>query len=160
MPVSIADHLGLSQETLDAAGAFNAILDIDSRLFIDPRLLRSSQVPDFAPAATLIDDQLNAVLLFLQVRSELVMRHGERGSEIGPCVTKLAASKRVALDIKAPQAGRRGFTPIAPLYTIEHAFTKLGRWRRLSRCYERSEASARAWLEVASVGYLAWRAVA
>lgn len=30
----------------------------------------------------------------------------------------------------------------------------------MSRCYEGSEASARAWLEVASVGYLAWRAVA
>jgi hypothetical protein len=36
----------------------------------------------------------------------------------------------------------------------------LGRWRSLSRCYEGSEASARASLEVASVGYLAWRAVA
>jgi len=30
----------------------------------------------------------------------------------------------------------------------------------LSRCYEGTEASARAWLEVASVGYLAWRTVA
>ena len=37
---------------------------------------------------------------------------------------------------------------------------ELGRWRRLSRCYEGTEASARAWLEVASVGYLAWRAIA
>jgi hypothetical protein len=34
----------------------------------------------------------------------------------------------------------------------------LGRWRRLSRCYEGTEASARARLEVASVGDLAWRA--
>lgn len=50
--------------------------------------------------------------------------------------------------------------PIRPLYKIEHAFAQLGRWRRLSRCYEGSQASATAWLEVASVGYLAWRAVA
>ena len=50
--------------------------------------------------------------------------------------------------------------PIRPLVKAEHAFAQLGRWRRLSRCYEGSEASARAWLEVASVGYLAWRAVA
>lgn len=35
----------------------------------------------------------------------------------------------------------------------------LGHWRRLSRCYEGTEASARAWLEVAAVGYLAWGAV-
>jgi hypothetical protein len=34
------------------------------------------------------------------------------------------------------------------------SFARLGRWRRLSRCYERTEASATAWLEVAGVGYL------
>jgi len=73
---------------------------------------------------------------------------------------RLAARKHVALDIKVPPPGRSGFTPIRPLYKVEHAFAQLGRWRRLSRCYEGSVASARAWLEVASVGYLAWRAVA
>jgi hypothetical protein len=50
--------------------------------------------------------------------------------------------------------------PIRPLVKAEHAFAQLGRWRRLSHCWEASEASGRAWLEVASVGYLAWRAVA
>jgi transposase len=41
---------------------------------------------------------------------------------------------------------------------IEYAFAQLGRWRRLSRCYEGTEASATAWLQVASVGYLLGRA--
>lgn len=41
-----------------------------------------------------------------------------------------------------------------PLDKVEHAFARLGRWRRLSRCYEGSAESARAWLEVAAVGYL------
>jgi len=72
----------------------------------------------------------------------------------------LAERKHLALDIKAPPPGVSGFVPIRPLVKIEHAFAQLGRWRRLSRCYEGCEASARAWLEVASVGYLAWRAVA
>jgi hypothetical protein len=40
----------------------------------------------------------------------------------------------------------------------QHAFSPFGRWRRPSSCYVGSEAIARAWLEVASVGYLAWRA--
>lgn len=75
-------------------------------------------------------------------------------------LTRLAARRGLALDVKAPPAGASGFTPIWPLYKIEHAFAQLGRWRRLSRCYEGSEASARAWLEVAAVGYLAWRMVA
>ncbi len=42
--------------------------------------------------------------------------------------------------------------PLAPLYRVEHAFARLGRWRRLARCYEGTEASA--WLEVASVACL------
>jgi putative transposase len=75
-------------------------------------------------------------------------------------LAKLAARKGLQLDVKAPPAGSSGFVPIRPLYKIEHTFAQLGRWRRLSRCYEGSEASARAWLEVASVGYLAWRAAA
>lgn len=71
---------------------------------------------------------------------------------------RLAARKGLALDIKAPPPGSSGFVPLRPLVRIEHAFAQLGRWRRLSRCYEGTSASARAWLEVASFGYLAWRA--
>jgi putative transposase len=73
---------------------------------------------------------------------------------------RLAARKGLALDIKAPPAGASGFMPLRPLVKAEHAFAQLGRWRRLSRCYEGSQPSARAWLEVASVGYLAWRVLA
>jgi len=72
----------------------------------------------------------------------------------------IARRKRLALDLKRPPPGASGFVPIRPLVKIEHAFAQLGRWRRLSRCYEGSVASARAWLEVASVAYLAWRVVA
>jgi hypothetical protein len=75
-------------------------------------------------------------------------------------LARLASRKHVALDIKAPPAGRSAFRPLWPLYKVEHTIAQLGRWRRLSRCYEGTEASARAWLEVAAVGYLAWRAVA
>ena len=69
----------------------------------------------------------------------------------------LPARRHVKLDIKAPPKGTVGFTPLAPLYKVEHAFAQLGRWRRLARCYEGTAASARAWLEVASFGYLLGR---
>jgi putative transposase len=65
----------------------------------------------------------------------------------------MAARRQSKLEIKAPPKGG-GFTPIAPLYGVEHAFARLGRWRRLSRCYEGSAESARAWLEVACLAYL------
>lgn len=66
----------------------------------------------------------------------------------------LAAHHNLKLDIKAPPKGVKGFAPIAPLYRVEHAFARLGRWRRLSRCYEGTETSAKAWLEVAAVAYM------
>jgi transposase len=72
-------------------------------------------------------------------------------------LAKLAARKSLKLDIKAKPPGTKGFTPIGPLWRVEHAFAQLGRWRRLARCYEGSEASAKAWLEVASMGYLMGR---
>jgi putative transposase len=69
-----------------------------------------------------------------------------------------AAKHNLLLDIKRapaqPPGQKKVFVPIAPLYKVEHIFARLGRWRRLSRCYEGSPASVRAWLEVASVGYL------
>jgi hypothetical protein len=71
-------------------------------------------------------------------------------------LARLAQRKGVRLEIKAPPARASGFTPLWPLYKIEHAFAQLGGWRRLSRCYEGSTTTARPWLEVASVGYLAW----
>ena len=37
-----------------------------------------------------------------------------------------------------PKKPKRVFTPLAPLYKVENAFARLGRWRRLSRCYEGS----------------------
>ena len=72
-------------------------------------------------------------------------------------LAKLAARQHLRLEIKAPPQGQSGFTPLWPLYKVEHAFARLGPWRRLSRCYEGTGASARAWLEVASVAYLLTR---
>ena len=79
---------------------------------------------------------------------DVIADRGYRG------LAALAARKQLGLHIKAPPKGSSGFVPLAPLYKVEHAFARLGRWRRLSRCYEGTEASARAWLEVACFAYL------
>lgn len=80
--------------------------------------------------------------------SDVLADRGYRG------LVNAAAKHGVHLVIKAPPAGQKGFVPIAPLYKVEHAFAQLGRWRRLSRCFEGTATSARAWLEVACMGYL------
>lgn len=91
---------------------------------------------------------LDATLPALGTVQAVVADRGYRG------LGKMAAKNGIRLDIKAPPKGTVGFKPIAPLYRVEHAFARLGRWRRLSRCYEGTSASARAWLEVAALGYL------
>ena len=91
---------------------------------------------------------LDSTLPSLGTVKAIVADRGYRG------LRKMAARKQIRLDIKAPPKGTIGFTPIAPLYRVEHAFARLGRWRRLSRCYEGSAESARAWLEVAALAYL------
>lgn len=63
----------------------------------------------------------------------------------------------LTVDIKRKAPGTVGFKPIGPLWRIEHVFAQLGRWRRLARCYEQTEQSAKAWLAVASVGYMLGR---
>jgi putative transposase len=46
----------------------------------------------------------------------IVADRGYRG------LAKMAAKRQITLDIKAPPKGTVGFTPIAPLYRVEHAF--------------------------------------
>ena len=91
---------------------------------------------------------LDAALPALGTVQAVVADRGYRG------LGKMAVKKGMRLDIKAPPKGTVGFTPIAPLYRVEHAFARLGRWRRLSRCYAGTAESARAWLEVPALGYL------
>ncbi len=106
--------------------------------------VESARPHDVSAGRRLLDTTLPA----MGTVKSIVADRGYRG------LAKVAAKKGVQLDIKAPPKGTSGFTPIAPLYRVEHAFARLGRWRRLSRCYEGSPNSARAWLEVAALAYL------
>lgn len=96
-------------------------------------------------------DLLRERLPDLPSLTAIVADRGYRG------LAAVAANNSLRLDIKKPPSGASGFTPIAPLYKIEHAFARLGRWRRLSRCYEGTEASAKARLAVAATAYLLTR---
>ena len=48
-------------------------------------------------------------------------------------LAKLAERKGVNLEVKAPPKGKTGFTPLWPLYKIEHVFAQLGRCRAVTR---------------------------
>jgi len=46
VPKQINEVLGVSEGELAEVGVFNGFVDIDSRLYVDPRLLRSSEAPE------------------------------------------------------------------------------------------------------------------
>lgn len=48
--ISLSAHLGLSRERLEDVGVFDSILGIDTKLYIDPKLLVDSDIPEFSKA--------------------------------------------------------------------------------------------------------------
>lgn len=62
MSLSLADHFGVAEALFDASGALDPILDVDTRLFIDPALVRVSQVPELKGSYDLVVEHFNQVL--------------------------------------------------------------------------------------------------
>lgn len=46
MPKTISDYLDIDATLLEEAGAYNGFVDVDTELFIDPRLLKSTEAPE------------------------------------------------------------------------------------------------------------------
>lgn len=46
MAISVSDYLEVERKVFEATGAFDAILDVDTQLFIDPYLLRYTEAPE------------------------------------------------------------------------------------------------------------------
>lgn len=46
MPISLSNTLNIPSSKFEELGCFNPILDLDTRLFIDPRLLKDTMVPE------------------------------------------------------------------------------------------------------------------
>lgn len=70
---------------------------------------------------------------------------------------KAAQRHNVKFEVRSRPPNTIGFKPLALVWRVETTFAQLGRWRRLSRCFEGSAESARAWLEVACFGYMLGR---
>ena len=62
MTVSLADHFGVSEDLYDSTGAFDPILGVDSRLFIDPVLLRQVSTPELEGSHGRVVDYFMSVL--------------------------------------------------------------------------------------------------
>lgn len=63
---SISDHLNLNSKTFESCGAFNAILGVDSKLFVDPPLVYKSAIPEFSKAKEKIHNYFNRIMLLVR----------------------------------------------------------------------------------------------
>ncbi len=75
MSISLADYYNIAEATFDATGALDPILDVDTRLFIDPALLRVNDVPELAGAYDSVIQHFTRVL-------KVVTRIGSRGDRM------------------------------------------------------------------------------
>ena len=55
MTISFSDSYKIEFQVYDALGALDPILGIDTRLFIDPLLVKNTKIPEFKTAASKIE---------------------------------------------------------------------------------------------------------
>jgi hypothetical protein len=60
--ITLSEHLGATAEKLEQIGVLNTNLGIDLKLFIDPKLVRSSSIPELSSAASIISRYFDQLL--------------------------------------------------------------------------------------------------
>lgn len=70
MAISVCDFLGIEKEKFDSTGAFDAILDVDSKMFIDPHLLSACEVPEFQKSYEKVRQRFTDILKILRHSKE------------------------------------------------------------------------------------------
>lgn len=81
MPKSVTQFLKLGKRAFARTGAFDAILDVDTRLFIDPLLLRDTSIPELQGSARRVEHRFASILRLLrhsQAQHDVWERHAER----------------------------------------------------------------------------------
>lgn len=66
MPTSLSKYLGISNARLETLGVFDPILDHDTRLFIDPLLLKHCKTPEFSSSYIDLQSRFLAIGKLLQ----------------------------------------------------------------------------------------------
>ncbi|WP_313469492.1 hypothetical protein [Carnobacterium sp.] len=63
---SISDYLGIDAITIEKTGAFNAILGVDSKLFVDPPLIYNSTIKEFSDAKNKIHKRFKDIMILVR----------------------------------------------------------------------------------------------
>lgn len=66
MPLSFTDAFNIDKDLFDSLGAFDPILDIDSKLFVDPALLEVTSCPEFKGSRKEIEQYFLNIIVLLK----------------------------------------------------------------------------------------------
>ena len=67
MPITFSEQFNISKEVLEITGVFDVILDIDTRVFIDPALLELCTEPEFLDARKKVEKYFSDIILLLML---------------------------------------------------------------------------------------------
>lgn len=65
MPITFSEQFRISRSTLERTGVFDVILDVDTRVFIDPALLELCVEPEFADAHSKVERYFSNIITLL-----------------------------------------------------------------------------------------------
>jgi len=66
MPITFSEQFNISRSMLESTGVFDVILDVDTRVFIDPALLELCVEPEFAEARTKVEHYFSNIITLLR----------------------------------------------------------------------------------------------
>lgn len=66
MPITFSEQFNISKEVLEITGVFDVILDIDTRVFIDPALLELRTEPEFLDARKKVEKYFSDIITLLR----------------------------------------------------------------------------------------------
>jgi len=70
MAISFTDKFGLDKKTFQSTGAFDTILNVDSRFFIDPALLEGCTIPEFTGAKAKVEAYFSGIVTLLSLSKD------------------------------------------------------------------------------------------
>ena len=66
MPISLSEHFHIDKDAIDMVGVFDVILDVDTRVFIDPALLPLCQEPEFIGAKEKVEKYFSGIISLMR----------------------------------------------------------------------------------------------
>lgn len=66
MAIPLSEHFNVLKQALEAKGVFDAVIGVDTKLFIDPLLLNTTDIPEFHNSRTALTNYFSTVITLIQ----------------------------------------------------------------------------------------------